>query len=92
MCGCGVLIPADRELNKETYRHIIEDFFSAFGTGDFSNVKLSSIIEFLSPLSDITIKCPRDIVNFLSGVSTRVKAVNFISITIDFPLPVDCGR
>ena len=74
------------ELSKETYRQIIEDFFRAFGTGDFSNIKLSSNIQFLSPLSDITIKDCRDIVNFLSGVSTRVKAVNIISITIDFPV------
>jgi len=29
------------ELDKETYRRIIQDYFRTFGTGDFSNVKFS---------------------------------------------------
>jgi len=74
------------ELDKETYRHIIEDYFRAFGTGDFSNVKFSSDIQFLSPISGITMKGQRDVVNFVSGVSTRVDAVNIISTAIDFPV------
>ena len=73
------------ELEKETYRHIIEDYFRAFGTGDFSNVKFSSDIQFLSPISGNTMKGRRDVVNFLSGLSTRVKAVNIISTAVDFP-------
>jgi hypothetical protein len=39
------------ELDKEIYRRIIEDYFRAFWTGDFSNVKFSSDIQFLSPIS-----------------------------------------
>src|SRR5262245_5883807 len=74
-----------RELDKETYRKIIEDYFRAFGTGDFSNVKFSSQIQFLSPISGITMKGRRDVVNFVSGVSTRVKAVNILSTCVDFP-------
>ena len=73
------------ELDKETYRHIIEDYFRAFGTGDFSNVKFSTDIQFLSPISGITMKGQRDVVNFVRGVSTRVNAVNIIATVIDFP-------
>lgn len=73
------------ELDKETYRHIIEDYFRAFGTGDFSNVKFSTDIQFLSPISGITMKGRTDVVNFVSGVSTRVSAVNIVSTSVDFP-------
>lgn len=74
-----------RELDKETYRKIIEDYFRAFGTGDFSSVQFSSEIQFLSPISGITMKGRRDVGNFVSGVSTRVKAVNILHTSVDFP-------
>ena len=60
------------ELDKEIYGRIIEDYFRAFGTGDFSKVKFSSDIQFLSPISGITMNGRRDVVNFVSGVCTRV--------------------
>jgi hypothetical protein len=76
---------SDRELDKETYRSIIETYFRAFETHDFPNVHFSSKIEFLSPISGITMKGRDEVGRFVSGVSTRVVAVNVISITVDFP-------
>jgi sugar lactone lactonase YvrE len=76
---------ASQELDKETYRTIIDTYFRSFGTGDFSQVKFSSHIEFLSPISGITMKGREEVVKFVTGVSTRVAAVNVISIAIDFP-------
>ena len=72
------------ELDKETYRRIVEDYFRAFGTGDFSQVRFSSEIEFLSPISGITMK-GEEVVRFVTGVSTRVTEVNVLSIAVDFP-------
>jgi sugar lactone lactonase YvrE len=74
-----------QELDKETYRTIIDEYFLAFGTGDFSNVKFSSKIEFLSPISGITMKGRQDVSRFVAGVSTRVVEVNVLSIAVDFP-------
>lgn len=74
-----------RELDKETYRGIIDDYFRAFGTGDFSNVRFSSKIEFLSPISGITMKGREEVGRFVSGVSTRVVEVNVLAIAVDFP-------
>ena len=73
------------ELDKETYRQIIEDYFRAFGTGDFSRVKFSSEVEFLSPLSGTTFKGREQVSEFLRGVCTRVSHVNIVSTTVDFP-------
>jgi sugar lactone lactonase YvrE len=73
------------ELDKETYRTIIEKYFRAFGTGDFSQVQFSSQIQFLSPISGITMKGREEVVKFVTGVATRVSAVNVISIAVDFP-------
>jgi Major royal jelly protein len=73
------------ELDKGTYRHIIEGYFQAFGTGDFSQVRFSTGIQFLSPISGITMNGRHDVVNFVAGVSTRVSAVKIISIAVDFP-------
>lgn len=75
---------ATGELDKETYRGIIEDYFRAFGTGDFSQVRFSSKIEFLSPISGLTMK-GEEVVRFVTGVSTRVTQVNILSIAVDFP-------
>ncbi len=74
-----------QELDKETYRGIIDDYFRAFGTGDFSNVGFSSRIEFLSPISGVTMKGREEVGRFVSGVSTRVVEVNVLAITVDFP-------
>jgi sugar lactone lactonase YvrE len=74
-----------QELDKETYRSIIETYFRSFGTGDFSQVQFSSEIQFLSPISGITMKGREEVVKFVTGVSTRVSLVNVISIAVDFP-------
>ena len=74
-----------RELDKETYRHIIDDYFRAFGTGDFSDVHFSPEVEFLSPISGDTFKGRDAVVKFLTGVTTRVSEVNIISTAVDFP-------
>lgn len=74
-----------RELDKETYRKIVDDYFRAFGTGDFSDVKFSSKIEFLSPISGMTMKGREEVGRFVEGVATRVVEVNVLSIAIDFP-------
>ena len=73
------------ELDKETYRQIIEEYFRAFGTGDFSNVHFSSQVQFLSPISGITMKGHDEIEPFVRGVSGRVSAVNIVSTAVDFP-------
>jgi hypothetical protein len=72
-------------IDKEGYRNIIETYFRAFGTGDFSNVGFSSQIQFLSPISGNTLKGREEVVKFLTGVSTRVSAVNILSTTVDPP-------
>ncbi|MDJ0744938.1 MAG: hypothetical protein QNJ32_16470 [Xenococcaceae cyanobacterium MO_167.B27] len=41
-------------MDKEQYREILLTYFKAFGTGDFSQVKFSSNIQFLSPISQNT--------------------------------------
>ncbi|HXD30908.1 MAG TPA: L-dopachrome tautomerase-related protein [Pyrinomonadaceae bacterium] len=74
-----------QELDKETYRSIIDTYFRSFGTGDFSQVQFSSQIQFLSPISGITMKGREEVVRFVTGVSTRVSLVNVISIAVDFP-------
>jgi hypothetical protein len=78
-------VMSSSELDKEEYRRIIETYFRCFATGDFSSVKFSTQIQFLSPMSGATMKGRKDVVTFLSGLSTRVSAVNVVSITVDFP-------
>jgi len=73
------------QIDKEAYRKIIEDYFHAFATGDFSNVQFSTGIQFLSPISGITMKGRRDVGNFVSGVSTRVEAEKTLYTSVDFP-------
>ena len=72
-------------MDKEQYRVILEDYFKAFKTGDFSQVKFSSEIKFLSPLSQSTMDGVETVVNFVSDVSTRVSEVNILSTTVDYP-------
>ncbi len=74
-----------QQLDKETYRGIIETYFRSFRTGDFSEVQFSSQIKFLSPISGITMDGREEVVRFLSGVATRVTAVNILSTAVDFP-------
>jgi sugar lactone lactonase YvrE len=74
-----------QELDKETYRNIIETYFRSFGTGDFSQVRFSSHVQFLSPISGNTMNGREEVINFVSGVATRVSAVNIISTAVDFP-------
>jgi len=72
-------------MDKEQYLVILEDYFNAFSTGDFANVKFSSEIKFLSPLSESTYDGVETVVNFLTGVSSRVREVNIMSYTVDYP-------
>ncbi len=72
-------------MDKEQYRVILEDYFKAFRTGDFSQVKFSSEIQFLSPISQSTFDGVEAVVNFVSDVSTRVTEVNILSTTVDYP-------
>lgn len=72
-------------MDRETYRTIINDYFKAFRNGDFSNVRFSSSIEFLSPISGNTFKGVEEVLRFLHGVTTRVAEVNILSVTVDPP-------
>lgn len=72
-------------MDKEQYRVILEDYFKAFSTGDFSEVKFSSEIQFLSPISQSTFDGVEAVTNFVSDVSTRVNKVNILSTTVDYP-------
>lgn len=72
-------------VDKKIYRRLIEDYFRAFETGDFSRVQFSPTIEFLSPISGITMKGRLPVTNYVSGVSTRVSAVKILSTTVDYP-------
>jgi hypothetical protein len=74
-----------RELDRETYRRIIESYFRAFGTADFSHVQFSSQVQFLSPLSDSTVNGREAVSKFVSGISSRVSAVDIMSTAVDFP-------
>jgi hypothetical protein len=73
------------ELGKEQYRSIIKTYFGAFGTRDFSPVQFSSNIEFLSPISGITMKGREEVVKFVSGVASRVSKVDILFTAVDFP-------
>lgn len=77
---------SEKQLEKEEYRRIIEDYFAAFRTGDFSKVGFSSQIQFLSPISGITMKGIPDVTKFVAGVSTRVAEVNILYTCVDFPI------
>ena len=69
------------------YRKMLETYFNAFRTGDYSPVQFSSKIEFLTPLRDDTFKGLDVVVPFLSkGVWTRTTEVNVMSIIIDYPI------
>lgn len=72
-------------MDKEQYRAIIETYFEAFNTGDYTPVKFSANIQFLSPLSQNTFDGVETVSNFLSGVSTRVAEVNVFSTTVEYP-------
>ncbi len=72
-------------MDKEQYREILETYFKAFKTGDFSQVKFSSNIQFLSPISQKTFDGVEAVTNFVSDVSTRVTEVNILSTTVDYP-------
>lgn len=71
--------------DKEAYRGMIQNYFRAFETGDFSKVQFSSKIQFLSPISGITMDGRYEVVKFVTGVSTRVTQVNILSTAIDYP-------
>lgn len=72
-------------LDKEEYRAIVLTYMNAFSSGDFSGVTFSSKVEFMSPISGNTFKGRDEIVNFLTGVTTRVGEVEIMSTTIDYP-------
>ncbi len=85
MNSLGDKAMSTRELDRETYRRIIESYFRAFGTGDFSHVQFSSQVQFLSPLSDATVSGSEAVSKFVSGISSRVSAVDIMSTAVDFP-------
>ena len=72
-------------MDQEQYHAILKDYFNAFRTGDFSSVKFSSKIQFLSPISQNTFDGVEAVVNFVSDVSTRVTEVTILSTTVDYP-------
>ncbi|MDX1188947.1 DUF4904 domain-containing protein [Sinorhizobium medicae] len=74
-----------KQLEKEHYRAIIETYFRAFQSKDFTTVQFSPQIQFLSPISGITMKGRDEVVKFVSGVATRVSTVNILSTAVDFP-------
>ena len=76
---------ATHVMDKEQYRKILETYFKAFKTGDFTSVKFSSKIQFLSPISMKTLDGVEAVTNFVSDVSTRVTEVNILSTTVDYP-------
>lgn len=76
---------ATHVMDKEQYREILETYFQAFKTGDFSQVKFSTNIQFLSPISQSTFDGVEAVTNFVSDVSTRVAEVNILSTTVDYP-------
>jgi len=73
------------QIDKEAYRTIIQNYFRAFGTRDFSQVQFSSKIQFLSPISGITMKGKEDVTNFVTGLSTRVAQVMILHTCVDYP-------
>lgn len=76
---------SETESVRDQYEDIILDYFAAFGTGDFSEVKFSSEIKFLSPISMKTMDGPTEVTKFVSDVSTRVDEVKVLSVTVDYP-------
>ncbi len=73
-------------MDKEKYRKMLDAYFHAFETGDYSVVQFSSKIEFLTPLSDDTFKGIDAVVTFLTnGVWKRTTEVNVMYVTIDYP-------
>ena len=74
-----------RQMDKAEYHDIVNNYLLAFRTGDFSDVKWSSKLEFLSPLSGNTFKGADAVSTFLQDVTSRVSKVEILSITIDYP-------
>jgi hypothetical protein len=77
--------PNGRQLDKEAYRTIIESYFRAFETHDFSQVRFSAQAEFLAPINRLALKGREQIESFIQPVSGRVLAVNVLNINVDFP-------
>lgn len=77
--------PNGRQLDKETYRTIIESYFRAFETHDFSEVRFSANAEFLPPISRLALKGREQIESFIQPVSSRVLAVTVLNVNVDFP-------
>ncbi|CAM3703185.1 DUF4904 domain-containing protein [Kibdelosporangium persicum] len=73
------------QLDKETYRRIIEAYFKAFETHDFSKVQFSQNVEFLPPISRLALKGREEIESFVEPVSSRVLAVQVLNVNVDFP-------
>jgi hypothetical protein len=74
-----------KELDKETYRKIIDTYFRAFEAHDFSNVQFSPQVQFLPPISRLALQGREEVESFIKPVSTRVLAVRVIGINVDFP-------
>ncbi|HWO59190.1 MAG TPA: DUF4904 domain-containing protein [Umezawaea sp.] len=74
-----------RQLDKEAYRGIIESYFRAFESHDFSKVQFSTLVEFLPPISRIALKGREQVESFIQPVSSRVLAVKVLNVNVDFP-------
>ncbi|MFD9701392.1 DUF4904 domain-containing protein [Lentzea sp. NPDC059081] len=74
-----------KQLDKETYRKIIESYFRAFETHDFSKVQFSSEVEFLAPINRLALKGRDEVESFIGPVSSRVLAVRVLNTNVDFP-------
>jgi hypothetical protein len=74
-----------KELDKETYRTIIESYFKAFETHDFSKVRFSAQVEFLAPINRLALKGREQVESFIQPVSSRVLAVKVLNVNVDFP-------
>jgi hypothetical protein len=74
-----------KQLDKEAYRKIIESYFKAFETHDFSKVQFAEQVEFLPPISRLALKGREGIESFIRPVSSRVLAVRVLNVNVDFP-------
>jgi hypothetical protein len=74
-----------RQLDKEAYRTIIESYFKAFETHDFSKVQFSAQVEFLAPINRLALKGRAQVESFIQPVSSRVLAVKVLNVNVDFP-------
>lgn len=72
-------------MNRAEIIEIVEEYLCAFDSGDFSQVRFSSQMQFISPLRQDPVVGNDNIRGFLTNVATRVEAVNIREHIIDYP-------